>query len=45
MEYRSSKMVIHFSCVSYDWEPTKHLAEMKATRRDALLKEFRAMHC
>jgi hypothetical protein len=37
----SSRMVIHFSCVSYDWAPTQHLVEMKARRRDALLREFR----
>jgi hypothetical protein len=37
----SSKMVMHFFCVSYDWEPTQHLVGVKARRRDALLREFR----
>ena len=37
----SSKMVLHFFCVSYVWEPTKHWDEMKANRRDALLKALR----
>ena len=36
----SSKMVLHFFCVSYVWEPTKHWDEMKANRRDALLSEL-----
>jgi hypothetical protein len=37
----SSKMVLHFFCVSYVWEPTRHWNELKAQRRDALLKELR----
>jgi hypothetical protein len=37
----SSKMVLHFFCVSYVWEPTKHWDEVKVKRRDALLEEFR----
>ena len=36
----SSKMVLHFFCVSYVWEPTKHWNETKAQRRDALLSEL-----
>ena len=36
----SSKMVLHFFSVSYDWEP-EHVMEGKARRRDALLEEFR----
>lgn len=37
----SSQMVLHFFCVSYVWEPTKHWDGMKANRRDALLRAFR----
>jgi hypothetical protein len=37
----SSKMVLHFFCVSYIWEPTKHWNEAKANRRDELLSKFR----
>ena len=37
---RSSKMVIHFFCVSYDWDPEEFRAE-KARRRDRLLDEYR----
>ena len=37
----SSKMVLHFFCVSYVWEPTQHWDDMKANRRDALLRELR----
>jgi hypothetical protein len=36
----SSKMVLHFFCVSYVWEPTQHWNEAKAQRRDALLREL-----
>jgi hypothetical protein len=37
----SSKMVLHFFCVSYVWEPTQHWSEAKARRRDVLLDQFR----
>jgi hypothetical protein len=37
----SSTMVLHFFCVSYVWEPTKHWNEAKAKRRDELLYELR----
>ncbi len=37
----SSKMVMHFFSVSYDWEPTQHWNEAKAKRRDELLALFR----
>ncbi len=37
----SSRMVLHFFCVSYIWEPTKHWNEAKAKRRDELLSEYR----
>jgi hypothetical protein len=37
----SSTMVLHFFCVSYIWEPTKHWNEAKARRRDRLLAELR----
>ena len=37
----SSKMILHFFCVSYVWEPTEHWNEAKAKRRDALLAQFR----
>lgn len=37
----SKQMVLHFFCTSYDWDPPE-LRQSKATRRDALLEEFRA---
>ena len=37
----SSKMVLHFFCVSYIWEPTQHWNEAKARRRDELLNQLR----
>jgi hypothetical protein len=37
----SSQMVLHFFCVSYAWEPTKHWNEAKAQTRDALLTKYR----
>jgi hypothetical protein len=37
----SSKMVLHFFCVSYIWEPTRHWNEAKARRRDDLLGKYR----
>jgi hypothetical protein len=37
----SSKMVLHFFCVSYIWEPTKHWDEAKARRRDEWLSKYR----
>lgn len=37
----SSKMVLHFFCVSYIWEPAKHWNEVKAERRDRLLSRYR----
>ena len=37
----SSSMVLHFFCVSYEWEPTKHWNEAKANRRDGLLSKYR----
>jgi hypothetical protein len=37
----SCKMVLHFFCVSYVWEPTKHWEETKANRRDKLLRALR----
>jgi hypothetical protein len=37
----SSHMVLHFFCVSYVWEPTKHWNEAKARRRDELLLMYR----
>jgi hypothetical protein len=37
----SSKMVLHFFCVSYIWEATQHWNESKAKRRDGLLNQFR----
>jgi len=37
----SSKMVLHFFCVSYIWEPTRHWNEAKAKRRDELLEKYR----
>ena len=36
----SSQMVLHFFCVSYVWEPTKHWNEAKARRRDELLAKY-----
>jgi hypothetical protein len=36
----SAKMVIHFSCVSYDWDPDQ-VREVKTQRRDRLLQELR----
>jgi len=36
----SSKMVLHFFSVSYEWEP-QHVMEDKVRRRDILLAEFR----
>jgi hypothetical protein len=36
----SSKMVLHFFCVSYEWDP-EPLREIKARRRDRLLGELR----
>jgi hypothetical protein len=38
----SSKMVLHFFCVSYVWEPTKHWDEAKERRRDAFLADLRS---
>jgi hypothetical protein len=44
MEHRiSSKMVLHFFCVSYIWEPTKHWKEGKARKRDELLAKYRSI--
>jgi hypothetical protein len=37
----SSRMVLHFFCVSYDWDPD-HFKEEKARQRDALLAELRS---
>jgi hypothetical protein len=37
----SSKMVLHFFCVAYIWEPTRHWNEAKARRRDELLSKYR----
>jgi len=37
----SSKMVLHFFSVSYDWEP-QHVLEFKARLRDRLLEELRS---
>ena len=37
----STRMVLHFFCVSYIWEPTKHWNEAKAKRRDELLSKYR----
>jgi hypothetical protein len=36
----SSRMVLHFSCVSYEWD-RPHLMQEKTQRRDALLAELR----
>ena len=38
----SAKMVLHFFCVAYNWEPTQHWNEAKTRRRDELLSELRA---
>ena len=40
MHIRSSKMVMHFFCVSYDWDPDQVRAQ-KAAQRDALLHKLR----
>ena len=40
----SSQMVLHFFCVSYVWEPTKHWNEAKAKRRDELLSKYRGQN-
>ena len=40
----SSQMVLHFCCVSYVWEPTKHWNEAKAKRRDELLTKYRGQN-
>lgn len=37
----STKMVMHFFNVSYVWEPTQHLIEAKAERRDQYLDLYR----
>ncbi len=37
----SSRMVLHFFCVSYICESTKHWNEAKARRRDGLLSKYR----
>jgi len=37
----SSRMVLHFFCVSYIWEPTRHWNEAKARRRDDFLEKYR----
>lgn len=37
----SSKMVLHFFCVSYFFEAVAQWTEMKANRRDALLSKYR----
>ena len=36
----SSRVVLHFFCVSYLWEPTRHWNEAKAKRRDELLSKY-----
>jgi hypothetical protein len=36
----SSRMVLHFFCVSYEWDPL-HFMQEKTQRRDALLAELR----
>jgi GT2 family glycosyltransferase len=36
----SSRMVVHFFCVSYEWDPPRLMQE-KGQRRDALLAELR----
>jgi hypothetical protein len=40
---KSAKMVLHFFCVSYIWEPSEHCREGKDSRRDELLAELRAL--
>jgi hypothetical protein len=40
----SSMMVLHFFCVSYVYEPTKHWNEAKAKRRDELLSKYRRIN-
>ena len=40
----SSQMVLHFFCVSYVWEPTKHWNEAKAKKRDELLSKYRGQN-
>lgn len=40
----SSQMVLHFFCVSYVWEPTRHWNEAKAKRRDELLSKYRGQN-
>ena len=37
----STKMILHFFCVSYIGEPTRHWNEAKARRRDELLSKYR----
>lgn len=37
----ASKMIMHFFAVSYAWEPTRHLNEGKAQRRDEFLAKYR----
>jgi hypothetical protein len=37
---RSSRMILHFFCASYDWDPD-HFKQEKARRRDALLTDLR----
>jgi hypothetical protein len=39
----STRMVLHFFCVSYVWEPTQQWNEAKAQRRDGLLTKYRKM--
>jgi hypothetical protein len=39
----SAKMVLHFFCVSYPWEPTEHWREAKDQRRDELLAGLREL--
>jgi hypothetical protein len=36
----SSRMVVHFFCASYDWDP-EHFRQEKERRRDILLKQLR----
>jgi hypothetical protein len=40
----SSMMVLHFFCVSYMYEPTKHWNEAKAKKRDELLSKYRRIN-
>ena len=37
----SSKMVLHFFCVSYTWEPTQRWNGAKVKHRDTLLDKLR----